>query len=846
MRDMRQDGTALLVDEVHQTFSAVIVVTLDGARESAEEVAGLLRSLASRGVTVVVFDPSLVAALEEGSALSPGGRCLLVRENGGSVVELSEDGTRVVWTTGQGELVDAAQFVAAGLSSEGIGPGITLVLGNGMVSPGSPHIGTDKALGVLRDQITRIDSLRVPSVDIDPSWTMRFEAEETPLRVRETLCTLANGHIGTRGSGEEEPPGSDPLLVAAGVYDDQKSPSLLEGPRWTRLPLDLESADSDRWTLDLRCGLLARQRTMASGTLHTLRFVSMSRLGCAVLRAEAPSTMLDIDRLRAGGLVTDAGAAPYATASSSRGRIAAAATDRVEIRGGIHAVERIAAYEVWPGEGDVHHAMDSVRDLAVAGSDRLLAEHRAAWAKRWENAAVTIAGDPETELAVRFALFHLISSADTTGEAAVGARGLTGRAYRGHVFWDTDVYVLPALTAVLPDVARAIVEYRLSRLPAAREEAYLRGARGARFPWESADKGQEVTPQWYESPEGDKVPIKTGLHEEHIVADVAWSVRHYALWTGDQDFYLGPGGDLIIDTARYWASRIRIDAAGRGHLEGVIGPDEYHEIVDDNAFTNIMARANLRWAVDVADQRRDADPDEVSSWSDLATRIVDGFDEETRIYEQFAGYSELEPLLIEEMVSPPIAADILLGRAGVARTQLIKQADVLMLHHLIPDEVASDSLVPNLDYYLPRTAHGSSLSPAIHASLLARAGRADEALAWFRLAARLDLDDLTGTTARGIHLATMGGLWQALAFGFLGLRLTPDGVEVDPRIPGEWDGVEMSLLALGSPLKILARHGEVEIESGKPLTISCGRARTRLATCAARFTRRGHGWKEIS
>lgn len=843
---MRQDGTALLVDGVDQTFSAVIVLTLDGARESAEELARPLCSLASRGVTVVVFDPSLVAEIEEGSAQSPGERYLLVREDGGSVVELSEDGTRVVWTAGRGEIVDAAQFVAAGLSSEGIGPGITLVLGNGMVSPGSPHIGADKAIGVLRDQITRIDSLRVPGIDIDPSWTMRFEAEEIPLRVRETLCTLANGHIGTRGSGEEEPPSSEPLLVAEGVYDDQKSPSLLEGPRWTHLPLDLESAGSDRWTLDLRCGLLARQRTMASGTLRTLRFVSMSRLGCAVLRAEAASTMLDIDRLRGGGLVTDAGAASYATASSSRGRIAAAATDRVETRGGIHAVERIAAYEVRPGEGDVHHAMDSVHDLAVVGSDRLLAEHRAAWAKRWENAAVTIAGDHKAELAVRFALFHLLSSAETTGEAAVGARGLTGRAYRGHVFWDTDVYVLPALTAVLPDAARAIVEYRLSRLAAAREEAYLRGARGARFPWESADKGQEVTPQWYESPEGDKVPIKTGLHEEHIVADVAWSVRHYALWTGDHDFYLGPGGDLIIDTARYWASRIRIDSAGHGHLEGVIGPDEYHEIVDDNAFTNIMARANLRWAIDVADQRRDADPDEVSSWSDLATRIVDGFDEETRIYEQFAGYSELEPLLIEEMASPPIAADILLGRSRVARTQLIKQADVLMLHHLIPDEVASDSLVPNLDYYLPRTAHGSSLSPAIHASLLARSRRADEALAWFRLAARLDLDDLTGTTAGGIHLATMGGLWQALAFGFLGLRLTPDGVELDPRIPGEWDGIEMSLLVLGSPLKILARHGEVEIESGMPLTIGCGRARTRLPTCAARFTRRGHGWKEIS
>ena len=200
----------------------------------------------------------------------------------------------------------------------------------------------------------------------------------------------------------------------------------------------------------------------------------------------------------------------------------------------------------------------------------------------------------------------------------------------------------------------------------------------------------------------------------------------------------------------------------------MIGPDEYHEDVDDNAFTNVMARWNLRRGADLADELglvADA-----AGWRQIAASLVDGWDAERRLYEQFAGYWSLEPLLIDQVAEPPVAADVLLGGARVRGSQLIKQADVLMLHHLVPDEVEPGSLRPNLSFYEARTAHGSSLSPAIHAALLARGGEPDRALVPFRMAARLDLDDLTGTTSGGLHLATMGGLWQALAYGFCGLR----------------------------------------------------------------------------
>jgi trehalose/maltose hydrolase-like predicted phosphorylase len=186
----------------------------------------------------------------------------------------------------------------------------------------------------------------------------------------------------------------------------------------------------------------------------------------------------------------------------------------------------------------------------------------------------------------------------------------------------------------------------------------------------------------------------------------------------------------------------------------------------------------------------------------------------------------------------------MLGREVVAASQLIKQADVLMLHHMVPEEVAPGSLGPNLDRYLPRTAHGSSLSPAIHASLLARAGRVDEALWWFRLASRLDLDDLTGTTAGGIHLATMGGLWQALAFGFIGLEVGEDGIRLDPRLPEAWSALTMSISALGSLLTVRVTPEEVHFEGDRPFRVTCGGASVASSSDRIRFTRSSGSWKE--
>jgi trehalose/maltose hydrolase-like predicted phosphorylase len=345
------------------------------------------------------------------------------------------------------------------------------------------------------------------------------------------------------------------------------------------------------------------------------------------------------------------------------------------------------------------------------------------------------------------------------------------------------------------------------------------------------------------------VQVRTGESEEHIVADVAWAACCYLDWTGDRAFAEGPARVLLVETARYWASRIRLDSAGRGHIDGVIGPDEYHEAVDDNAFTNVMARWNLRRAASLAEGALDVSARERMEWLDAAAALVDGFDPQTMLYEQFAGYWKLEPLVIAELApSRPIAAEILLGRERVQRAQVSKQADVLMLHHMLPDEVAPGSLLPNLAYYEPRTAHGSSLSPGIHASLFARSGQIDAALSALQVASRIDLDDLTGTTAGGLHLASMGSVWQALAFGFLGHRARQDALEIDPHVPERWTAFDLRAMFRGSRVRfhVAGDHATVEADHPMSLRVAGHDAPMDVTSRGRTLARRGAIWEVVT
>ena len=329
------------------TIAAIVLADVgDGADKG--RVAKLLRSLARRGPTVVVLDLSLGDALMREARLpSHGERLLLATDDGCSLVEVTGNGVRRLWSGEQGGPGPTLGFVLELLAQEGIHQGHTALVGDGGGEQG-PAVRLDPdddICGFLESQIDRIDGLRLPLLGLDPGWALGFDDHELSIRVRETLCALANGHLGSRGSAEEEPPGSDPLLVASGVYDDQSPPALLEGPRWTSLPLSLPEAVRERWVLDMRGGVVVRIREMADSTLRTVRLVSAARPGCAVLLAEGPAEAFATDEVGDDGLAEGTDRLPDASARSSRGTISASASGRLVSDGGTAAVERILAYE---------------------------------------------------------------------------------------------------------------------------------------------------------------------------------------------------------------------------------------------------------------------------------------------------------------------------------------------------------------------------------------------------------------------------------------------------------------------------------------------------------------------
>jgi trehalose/maltose hydrolase-like predicted phosphorylase len=787
---------------------------------------------------------------------------------------------------------DAARWVFDELARCGLGPGSVLVAGDefGPIGglPGSDSLllvdtaagatavsvgaepngvpdgvvalggGPDAFLRMLREQLRRREHGELPVVAPDPAWTLEIQGLDPMLeRAHEALLTLADGRVGTAGAPLLAHGASNPWVVIGGVYDGTGADSrLLEGPRWAHLPGELDPPEALRRILDLRAGLLYEQSRVASrAAVKSVRFSSASRPGTVALRAETTDPVvvdqpLAPPRARAKARRGMYRGRAWLRVEGSHGGVCAAARDTVRSRRRIARLERLAAYVGNPETApSPEHALEALLAAESAGFERLLHEHRAAWGARWEGTDVRLEGDPELQRGLRFALFQLMSSVAAEGETALGARGLSGPGYRGHVFWDTDVFVLPLFAATWPQAARTLLEYRLRRLRAARTEARRAGRRGARFPWESARSGRDATPSRARL-HGQVVPIWTGELEEHVVADVAWAAACYIDWTGDEEFAAGPGLTLFLETARYWASRIRLDVDGRGHIDGVIGPDEYHERVDDNAFTNVMARWNLRRAAEAAANAggRDVEDGEPARWTALADALVDGYDANTGLYEQFAGFSELEPLVIEEIAPRrPVAAELLLGLERVRGAQVVKQADVLMLHHLVPDEVAPGSLRPNLLFYEPRTAHGSSLSPGIHAALFAQAGMLDEALELLRLTSRIDLDDLTDTTANGLHLAAMGSLWQALAFGFMGMRPDRDALRLAPRLPREWRGLEQRVRFRGAQMTIRVEQDTLFLTADPPTPVLVeGRKSAVVATpTRLRLERHGRSWREV-
>jgi trehalose/maltose hydrolase-like predicted phosphorylase len=481
------------------------------------------------------------------------------------------------------------------------------------------------------------------------------------------------------------------------------------------------------------------------------------------------------------------------------------------------------------------HALDKARQVGWRG---VLAAHRAAWADRWECSDVEIEGDDAARQALRFAIYHLNSAANPADErVSIGARALTGDAYLGHVFWDTDIYLLPFYVATWPAAARALLMYRYHTLSGARAKAARMGFRGAMYAWESTDTGEETTPEQLVGPDGRVVQVLCGIQEQHISADIAYAIWHYWQATGDDAFLLDAGCEILLETARFWASRAEPEADGHHHIRGVIGPDEYHEHIDDNAYTNIMARWNIRRGLDIAallgerwparwaelSARLELGAPELQHWRKVAETLVTGFDPRTGLFEQFAGFFDLEDIELSAYSGRTVPMDVVLGRERTQRSQVVKQADVVALMALLPEEFDAATKAANFRYYEPRCAHGSSLSRAMHAFVAARLGDPGLALRYFRETAAIDHADTAGGSAGGVHIAALGGLWQAALFGFAGLALRADALALDPRLPPSWRSLGFAVQWRGRRVTMrIEQAGDsvtATLDAGDPMTL---------------------------
>ncbi len=441
--------------------------------------------------------------------------------------------------------------------------------------------------------------------------------------------------------------------------------------------------------------------------------------------------------------------------------------------------------------------------------DGLRADHVAAWDRVWREGDVIIEGDDEAQLAIRFNLFQLLVAAPQNDErVSIGAKTLSGYGYRGHVFWDTEIFMLPYLIYTYPRTARNMLLYRYHGLDGARRKAAGNGYRGAQFPWESAGTGDEVTPRWvpdFHDPTR-LVRIWTGDIQIHITADIAYAIMQYWRVTGDDDFLRDYGAEIILDGARFWADRAEPEAGEEGQtvyaIRDVIGPDEYHDHVDNNSFTNFMCRWHLQTALEIHDwlaanhpaaavdlrHRLRLTDEDFARWKDVIRGIRLLYNPDTGLIDQFEGFFDRATVDPELFRTADRSLQVIFGIEGANERQAIKQADVIMLLCLFRDEVDQKTWQINWDTYMPITDHryGSSLGPSFHAWAACEVGRPAEAYAHFMLAARADLRNPRGNAEDGIHAASTGGVWQAAAFGFAGLRHTDDGHSVRPRLPRHW------------------------------------------------------------
>jgi alpha,alpha-trehalose phosphorylase len=457
----------------------------------------------------------------------------------------------------------------------------------------------------------------------------------------------------------------------------------------------------------------------------------------------------------------------------------------------------------------------ALSSAARVGWDGLVAGQRAYLDDVWDRADIELDGEPELQQAIRFATFQVVQAAARAEQRAIPAKGLTGRGYDGHTFWDMESYLLPVLTYTVPSAARDALLWRHSTLPQARARAKELLLEGAAFPWRTI-RGEECSGYW-----------PAGTAAFHVNADIADAARRYVAATGDDGFESGPGVEILVETARLWCSLGHHDDAGAFRIDGVTGPDEYSALADNNVFTNLMAARNLRCAADAADRHAEraaelrVGRDEIQRWRTAADAVFVPYDEKLGVTPQAEGFTRYRRW---DVASTPGEGPLLLRTPYylLYSSQVVKQADLVFALYLFGDHFDAEQKRRDFDYYEQITVRDSSLSASIQGVVAAEVGRLDLAWDYLRETALADLRDLEGNTADGIHLAALAGAWLVVVAGFGGLRDHGTTLAFAPCLPPSLRSLRFRLAYRGRRLSIGIRGSEAtyELLDGAPLGLT--------------------------
>ncbi|TFI54031.1 beta-phosphoglucomutase [Mastigocladus laminosus UU774] len=727
-------------------------------------------------------------------------------------------------------------------------------------------------------------------------WTVReTQFEPDQFRYRETVFTIGNGYLGTRGSFEEGYSQASPATFIHGVYDEVPIvyTELANCPDW--LPFTI-TIDGDRFRLekgeilsyerklDLRQGILSRSMRWRSPNnqtidIHFERFASLADEHVLVLRCQlTPVDFAGAIEIQASinGYPENQGfnhwelldqgkteAGIWLNLRTRSSRIQLGIATGIKISGAEASLQvtsppgyptLLASFLASPGQtvtvDKVVTVFTSIHvENPVKLADEKLAQlpeysllvtaHSQAWEEVWQKSDIVIEGDVTAQLAVRYNLFQLLIAASRhNDQVSIPAKTLSGFGYRGHIFWDTEIFILPLFIYTQPEIARNLLTYRYHTLPGARRKAVHYGYKGAMYAWESADTGDEVTPRWLppNDPYGEDIRIWCRDREIHISTDVVYAVWYYWQATNDDEWMRDYGAEIILDTAVFWGSRVEYNTKHeRYEIREVIGADEYHEFVHNNAFTNRLVQWHLEKALYIYDWLHKTFPDKAtelkdklelragrrSRWSDIITNIWIPYDESSGLIEQFEGFFQLQDINLEDYEPRTKSIQAILGIEEGNKRQILKQPDVLMLLYLMRQSQEApynpQTLQANWDYYAPRTdiSYGSSLGPAIHAILASDLGKTAEAYERFMQAALVDLENVRGNAPDGIHGASAGGIWQAVVLGFGGIQMGDSEPIAHPHLPPGWTRLKFKLMWRGKWHEFDLGSGERGAGSGE-------------------------------